>query len=184
VFCFFNIFCVFFYLYYNTKWGGGGGGVVSPALLSTGAMCVCMYLGGCLNWHILSLPWCCCCHGSRVFIATLGLVFHWKVLAWLELKSSQRKETSHSLPSMMCPQWCALTEISKNDFKVYLDLIFEPYNRFVDVREHLNREQNNEGNVVVVVDLENVLYYIKEIQATFFFFRSKFVLWRFGRWLP
>jgi hypothetical protein len=64
--------------------------------------CVCMYLGGCLNWHILSLPCCCCCQGSRLFIATLGSVFHWKVLAWLELKSSQREETTHLLPSMMC----------------------------------------------------------------------------------
>jgi hypothetical protein len=65
--------------------------------------CVCMYLGGCLNWHILSLPCCCCCQGSRVFIVTLGSVFHWKVLAWLELKSNQEEETTHSLPSMMCP---------------------------------------------------------------------------------
>ncbi len=63
---------------------------------------VCMCLVGCLNWHILSLPCCCCCQGSRVFIATLGSVFHWKVLAWLELKSSQREETTHLLPSMMC----------------------------------------------------------------------------------
>jgi len=30
-------------------------------------------------------------------------------------------------------------------------------------------------------DLEDILYYIKDIQATFFFFRSKFVPWRFGR---
>jgi hypothetical protein len=78
-------------------------GGVSLAFLFVGAVCVCMYLGGCLNWHILSLPCCCCCQGSRVFIATLGSVFHWKVLAWLELKSNQREETTHSLPSMMCP---------------------------------------------------------------------------------
>jgi hypothetical protein len=56
-----------------------------------------------------------------------------------------------------------------------LDLIFEPYSRFEDVKEHANREQNNEGNVVAAVDLEDVLYYIKDIQTTFFFFRSKFV---------
>jgi hypothetical protein len=79
---------------------GGGGG--SPALLSIGVVCICMYLGSCLNWHILSLPCYCCCQGSRVFIATLGLVFHWKVLIWLELKSSQREETTRSMPSMMC----------------------------------------------------------------------------------
>jgi hypothetical protein len=74
--------------------------------------------------------------------------------------------------------------ISKSDFKAYLDLISEPYSRFVDVREHANWEQNNEGNVVATTNLENVLYYIKEIQAAFFFFRSKFVPWQFGRWLP
>jgi hypothetical protein len=62
-----------------------------------------------------------------------------------------------------------------------LDLIFEPYSRFADVKEHANREQSNEGNVVAITDLEDVLYYIKEIQATFFFFRSKFVPWQFGR---
>ncbi len=44
--------------------------------------------------------------------------------------------------------------MSKSDFKVYLDLISEPYNCFVDVREHANQEQNNEGNAVAVVDLE------------------------------
>jgi hypothetical protein len=38
-----------------------------------------------------------------------------------------------------------------------------------------------EGNAVAAADLEDVLYYIKEIQAAFFFFRSKFVPWRFGR---
>jgi hypothetical protein len=86
----------------SKSWGGGGGG--SPAHLSSfGAVCVFIYIGGCLNWHILSLPCCCCCQGFRVFIATLGSVFHWKVFAWLELKSSQREETTHSLPSMMCP---------------------------------------------------------------------------------
>jgi hypothetical protein len=42
------------------------------------------------------------CQGSRVFIATLGSVFHWKVLAWPELKSSQREETTHLLPSLIC----------------------------------------------------------------------------------
>jgi hypothetical protein len=31
-------------------------GGVSLAFLSTSAVCVCMYFGGCLNWHILSLP--------------------------------------------------------------------------------------------------------------------------------
>ncbi len=113
----------------------------SLALLSIGAMCVCMYLGGCLNWHILSLPCCCCCQGSRVFIATLGSIFH-----------------------------C----------KVYLDLISEPYSRFTDVRKHANQEQSNEGNAVATTNLEDVLYYIKDIQAAFFF-RSKFVPWRFGR---
>ncbi len=77
---------------------------------------------------------------------------------------------------MMCPH-----KDSKNDFKVYLDLISEPYSRFADVREHANREQNNESNVVATIDLEDVLYYIKEIQVAFFFFRSKFVPWRFGR---
>jgi len=76
---------------------------------------------------------------------------------------------------------CALTEISESDFKVYLDLISEPYSRFADVREHVNREQNNESNAMVAAGLEDVLYYIKEIQAAFFFFRSKFVPWRFGR---
>jgi hypothetical protein len=55
-----------------------------------------------------------------------------------------------------------------------LDLISKPYSRFADVREHANREQSNEGNAVVVADLKDVLYYIKEIQTTFFF-RSKFV---------
>ncbi len=40
------------------SWGGGGG--VYLALLFDGARCVCMYLGGCLNWHILSLP--CYCY--------------------------------------------------------------------------------------------------------------------------
>jgi hypothetical protein len=75
----------------------------------------------------------------------------------------------------MCPH------SSKSDFKVYLDLISEPYNRFANVKKHANREQNNEGNAMVAVDLEDILYYIKKIQATFFFFRSKFVPWRFGR---
>jgi hypothetical protein len=51
----------------------------------------------------------------------------------------------------------------------------------VDVREHANREQINESNAVAVAYLEDVLYYTKEIQAAFFFFRSKFVPWRFGR---
>jgi hypothetical protein len=74
--------------------------------------------------------------------------------------------------------------ISKSDFKVYLDLISEPYSWFANVREHVNWEQNNEGNAVAVTDLEDVLYYIKEIQTSFFFFRSKFVPWWFGRWLP
>jgi hypothetical protein len=62
-----------------------------------------------------------------------------------------------------------------------LDLISEPYSCFADVREHVNREQNNEGNALAAVDMEDVLYYIKDIQASFFFFRSKFVPWRFGR---
>jgi hypothetical protein len=62
-----------------------------------------------------------------------------------------------------------------------LDLISEPYSRFVDVREHANREQNNEGNVVAAADLEDVFYYIKKIQVAFFFFRSKFVPWWFGK---
>jgi hypothetical protein len=31
--------------------------------------------------------------------------------------------------------------------------------------------------------MEDILYYIKDIQAAFFF-RSKFVPWLFGRWLP
>jgi hypothetical protein len=44
--------------------------------------------------------------------------------------------------------------LSKSDFKVYLDLISEPYSRFGDVREHANRKQNNEGNVVVATELE------------------------------
>jgi hypothetical protein len=82
----------------SKSWGGG-----FFCTLVYCAMCLCMYLGGCLNWHILSLPCCCCCQGSRVFIATLGSVFHWKFFAWLELKSSQKEETTHSLPSMMCP---------------------------------------------------------------------------------
>ncbi|CAM6025253.1 unnamed protein product, partial [Sphagnum balticum] len=47
-----------------------------------------------------------------------------------------------------------LTEISKSDFKVYLDLISEPYSRFADVREHANREQSNEGNAVAAADVE------------------------------
>jgi hypothetical protein len=82
----------------SKSWGGG----VSFALLSVGVVCVCMYIGGCLNWHILSLPCCSCRQGSKVFIATLGSIFHWKVLAWLEFIFSQREETTHSLPSMMC----------------------------------------------------------------------------------
>jgi hypothetical protein len=56
-----------------------------------------------------------------------------------------------------------------------LDLIFEPYSCFADVKKHANREQNNENNVVAATDLEDVLYYIKDIQVAFFFFRSKFV---------
>jgi len=60
-------------------------------------------------------------------------------------------------------------------------LISGPYSCFADVREHANREQNSEGNAVAAANLEDVLYYIKEIQATFFFFRSKFVPWWFGR---
>ncbi len=44
--------------------------------------------------------------------------------------------------------------MSKSDIKVYLDLISYPYNCFADVREHANREQNNEGNVVVTTNLE------------------------------
>jgi hypothetical protein len=55
-----------------SKSQGGG----SHAFLSVGVVCVCMYFGGCLNWHILSLPCCYCCQGSKVFIATLGSVFH------------------------------------------------------------------------------------------------------------
>jgi hypothetical protein len=51
----------------------------------------------------------------------------------------------------------------------------------VDVREHVNREQSNEGNAVAKADLKDVFYYIKEIQVAFFFFRSKFVPWRLGR---
>jgi hypothetical protein len=47
----------------------------------------------------------------------------------------------------------------------------------VDVREHANRKQSNEGNAMATIDLEDVLYYIKEIQVAFFFFRSKFVPW-------
>jgi hypothetical protein len=74
--------------------------------------------------------------------------------------------------------------ISKSDFKVYLDLISEPYSRFADVRKHVNWEQNNEGNAMIATNLEDVLYYIKEIQVAFFFFRSKFVLWQFVKWLP
>jgi len=62
-----------------------------------------------------------------------------------------------------------------------LDLISEPYSRFANVKEHANREQSNEGTTMAAVDLEDILYYIKEIQATFFFFRSKFVPWWFGR---
>jgi hypothetical protein len=62
-----------------------------------------------------------------------------------------------------------------------LDLISEPYSGFADVREHVNQEQSNEGNALAIADLEDVLYYIKEIQATFFFFRSKFVPWQFRR---
>jgi hypothetical protein len=61
-----------------------------------------------------------------------------------------------------------------------LDLISEPYSRFTDVRKHANQEQSNEGNAVATTNLEDVLYYIKDIQAAFFF-RSKFVPWRFGR---
>jgi len=45
----------------------------------------------------------------------------------------------------------------------------------VNVKEHANQEQSNEGNAVATTDLEDVLYYIKEIQAAFFFFKSKFV---------
>jgi len=74
--------------------------------------------------------------------------------------------------------------IFKSDFKIYLDLIFEPYSRFVDVKEHVNWKQSNEGNAVALMYLEDILYYIKKIQAAFFFFRSKFVPWWFGRWLP
>jgi hypothetical protein len=59
-------------------------------------------------------------------------------------------------------------------------LISEPYSHFADVREHVNREQNNEGNAVATTDMEDILYYIKDIQAAFFF-RSKFVPWLFGR---
>ncbi len=44
--------------------------------------------------------------------------------------------------------------MSKTDFKVYLDLIFEPYNRFTNAKEHVNRKQNNECNVVVTTNLE------------------------------
>ncbi len=47
-----------------------------------------------------------------------------------------------------------LTEISKSDFKVYLDLIFKPYSHFADVREHANRKQSNESNAVAAADLE------------------------------
>jgi hypothetical protein len=56
-----------------------------------------------------------------------------------------------------------------------LDLISEPYSRFANIREHANLKQNNEDNAMVVADIEDILYYIKEIQATFFFFGSKFV---------
>jgi len=56
-----------------------------------------------------------------------------------------------------------------------LDFISEPYDRFANVKKHANREQSNEGNALATADLKDVLYYIKEIQAAFLFFRSKFV---------
>jgi hypothetical protein len=43
-----------------------------------------------------------------------------------------------------------------------LDLISEPYSRFANVKEHVNREQSNEGNAVAAADLEDVFYYIKD----------------------
>ncbi len=67
--------------------------------------------------------------------------------------------------------------MSKSDFKVYLDLISEPYSRFGDVREHANRKQNNEGNVVVATELEiegqgmqgeGLVTYLWEIPSLYF----------------
>ncbi len=161
----------------SKSWGGGGGGFLHSCLLVS-----CVYV------CVLEVAWIGTSWAYLLVIVVRDLGYslqHWdqfsigKFLLGWSLNLAKDKK-----PFIHCPQWCALIEISKSDFKVYLDSIFEPYSCFADVREHANREQNNEGNAVATTDLEDVLYYIKEIQAAFFFFRSKFVPWRFARWLP